>query len=202
MDQSVFVGLITGTTSVSQNDLSLANKASIILFAQDVLKREMENLVTRSGFEPFDEFASARKGVRIAYNCAIPALMIGARIGLMFTTDTPITRREDGCSMEFLRCSAVLTTKCNLFWLAEKCVTILNESNKPVSIVVMDVDLVSLDFQNLRHYFERFPELFLKLLVNFRAVAGHALEMREQRQIRARRVFEKLDRMTRLVSLL
>lgn len=202
MDQSIFVGLITGTRAYPQDDLSLDDKATIILFVHDIIKREMENLVTGSGFQPFHEFAARRKGNPVAYNCKFPDLVANVRIGLLFTADTPMILRSDGCSVQFIRHSAILTTKGDLFWLAEKCVTICDESRKPISgDLVTDVDLVPLDHPNLRHYFGLFPGLFLKLLVNFRAVPEHALEMREQRQKRTQLVFEKLDRMSRMIGI-
>ena len=100
MDQSILVGLITGTRAYPQDDLSLDSKATIILYAHSVVKNEMETLVTK-GFRPFHEFASARNGRMVAYNCTPPQQVADARIRLMFTTDGSMTRREDGCSMKF-----------------------------------------------------------------------------------------------------
>ncbi len=68
MDQSKIVGLITGTQAYPQDDLSLNEKATIILYAQDVLKKVMDHLVTGT-FRPIEEFASRDGSHPIIYSC-------------------------------------------------------------------------------------------------------------------------------------
>jgi 1,2-phenylacetyl-CoA epoxidase PaaB subunit len=161
----------------------------------------MENLVTK-GFQPFHEFARTRNGHRVAYNCAFPEAVGGARVGLMFTTDSSMVRRQDGCSMQFIRHSVIMTTKSDMFCLIEKCVSIHDEHDKPMSgFVVMDVGLVPLCRDNLRDYLKLFPELFLKLLTNFRVVVEQAFEMRRQRQERTQFVLDELTRINNMIGL-
>lgn len=199
MDQSIIVGLITGIASVPQDDLSLNSKTTIILYAQDMMKKNMENLVTK-GFEPFREFAAKRKGHTVGYVCKFPDLVADARVGLMFTEDEPMEPRGDGCSVQFIRHSIFLTTKGDLFSLAEKCVVVCDLSGKPMSVgAVIDAGADILDRQNLRLYLELHPESFLKLLNNFIGVAETAFLMRKQRQENTKTVLDELNRMSRMI---
>jgi len=205
MDKSKVVGLITGTASVPQDDLSLDDKATIILYAQGVLKKEMEHLVT-GHFRPVKEFASRDTSHCVAYACKFPVPFTEARIGRVFLIEVPPEARRRRDSEQFVRHRAVLTTNGDFFWWAEKCTCHYERNEKnPIPVttrtdVVKDIDVVSLDRQNLRFYLESFPELFLKLLTNFKSVAETAFTVREQRQKHTKTVLDELTRVNRMIS--
>ena len=203
MDESRIVGLITGTHAYPEADLSLDSKANIILHALDIVRRNIEHLVTR-GFQPFHEFALQRGDLSVCYtSCVFPHAVAGARVCPMFTTEYPVLASEHSGNApagHFIRASALLTSKGELFWLAEKCRVHDWESSR--LLIVSDVDLVPLDCQNLRHYLELHPELLRRLLVSFGAVAAHAIKTREERLRRSREVFEQIDRMNKSITIL
>ena len=124
--------------------------------------------------------------------------MADARVGLMFTADVAENAEH------WVRYSLLLTTKCELFWLSERCMTTFKgearRAPKPPDIVI-DIALAPLDRETLRPYLAMFPEMFLRVLGNFKKVATTALEMREKRQERTRRVVEKLSRMNDMIGI-
>lgn len=198
MDQSIIVGLITGTRACPQDDLSLESKVNIILYAQSVLKKQMENLVTRH-FRPSEEYTSWRSNNLVAYRCEVPTQLKGVRIGIMFSIETFLGTEHCQGVEKVLRHRVILTTKGDLFWWAEKCAC--EHERNGSTYLVEDVEVIQLDTLQLTHYLETVPELFLKLLTNFRSVAETAFNMRKQRQESTKDVLDELTRINNMVDM-